>query len=193
MLREKIKTELEQRGWSISKLSEETGIRYPSLTEYLKGNKEIESKNIEIILKTLNLEIMFINKTVIYKELTNQFDGNLPTHEKIPSCEMASYFFGVLVNSAGKYLQNELKGYEMNYGDIYDKFVTKTPFKGVMRLDIPLSCQKREFIRIADTYFNQKEKLLYSKLCGLKYDDSDDREYAETQFICGLFVENRLA
>lgn len=56
MLRDAIKKELDERGWSISKLSEETGIRYPSLTEYLKGNKDLEGKNIEIILKKLFME-----------------------------------------------------------------------------------------------------------------------------------------
>lgn len=57
MLRDIIKKEIDQRGWSISKLSKESGIRYPSLTEFIKGNKNLESSNVDKILETLNLKI----------------------------------------------------------------------------------------------------------------------------------------
>ena len=57
MLRTAIKSEIDQRGWSISKLAKESGIRYPSLTEFIKGRKNLESSNIEKILKVLNLKI----------------------------------------------------------------------------------------------------------------------------------------
>lgn len=58
MLKESIKKELDQRGWSVLKLAKETGIRYPSLSEYFAGRKELNSKNIEIVLTTLKLKIM---------------------------------------------------------------------------------------------------------------------------------------
>lgn len=35
MIREEIKKELDRRGWSALKFANETGIRYPSISEYL--------------------------------------------------------------------------------------------------------------------------------------------------------------
>lgn len=58
MIREKINSELSNRSWSVRRLADETGVRYASLTEYLSGKRELSSKNLEIVFKTLNLEIM---------------------------------------------------------------------------------------------------------------------------------------
>jgi hypothetical protein len=77
MLKESIKKELDQRGWSVLKLSKETGIRYPSLSEYFADRKELNSKNIEIVLTTLNLKIMSAqseNESVALKAIS---DNNL--------------------------------------------------------------------------------------------------------------------
>lgn len=57
MLRNEIKKEIDQRGWSISRLASETGIRYPSLTEWFKGNKELSTINLQKILNILNMEV----------------------------------------------------------------------------------------------------------------------------------------
>lgn len=76
-MKESIKRELDQRGWSVLKLSKETGIRYPSLSEYFADRKELNSKNIEIVLTTLNLKIMSAqseNESVALKAIS---DNNL--------------------------------------------------------------------------------------------------------------------
>ena len=56
MIREAIKNELDRLGWSARKLSDETGVRYPSITEYLNGKRDISGTNLEIILKKLYME-----------------------------------------------------------------------------------------------------------------------------------------
>lgn len=56
MIREAIKKELDRLGWSARKLSEETGVRYPSVTEYLNGKRDISGTNLEIIIKRLFME-----------------------------------------------------------------------------------------------------------------------------------------
>lgn len=68
MIREKINSELDQRGWSVRRLADETGIRYASLTEYLSGKRELSSKNLEILLNNLNLEIMNVH-TYLHSDL----------------------------------------------------------------------------------------------------------------------------
>lgn len=56
MLRESIKKELDRLGWSARKLSEETGVRYPTVTEYLNGKRDISGTNLELIIKKLFME-----------------------------------------------------------------------------------------------------------------------------------------
>lgn len=56
MIREAIKNELYRLGWSARKLSEATGVRYPTITEYLNGKRDISGTNLEIILKKLYME-----------------------------------------------------------------------------------------------------------------------------------------
>ena len=68
MIREKINSELDQRNWSVRRLADETSIRYASLTEYLSGKRELSSKNVEIILNNLNLEIMNVH-TYLHSDL----------------------------------------------------------------------------------------------------------------------------
>lgn len=77
MIRETIQKELTKRGWSVLKLSNETGIRYASLTEYLKGNKELSSKNLEIICKTLNLKLMKPTNKFEQKVFWLNFDNEI--------------------------------------------------------------------------------------------------------------------
>ena len=57
MIKEKIKEELKKKNWTIKKLSIVADIRYPSLTEFLKGNKELYSKNIENAFVALNISL----------------------------------------------------------------------------------------------------------------------------------------
>jgi transcriptional regulator with XRE-family HTH domain len=56
MIREAIKNELDRLGWSARKLSTETGVRYPSVTEYLNGKRDISGTNLELIIKRLFME-----------------------------------------------------------------------------------------------------------------------------------------
>lgn len=57
MIREAIKQELKNRGWTIEKLSKESGIRYQTLTEFLNGNKGLFIKHLETVFETLDLRI----------------------------------------------------------------------------------------------------------------------------------------
>ena len=186
MIREEIKKELDRRGWSALKLANETGIRYPSISEYLANKKELNSQNIDKILITLNLKIMG-SMIPTYEKLLKEFNGTeLLSENQVTKDYFAYQIFGILTRTASEFLQKEMKGYSLNYGDIYDKFVAKKLVNGKMMLDISLSLQKREFVRITTEYFNEKQKNTIAML--LLYEpEADDREYLETQFLGGLF------
>jgi transcriptional regulator with XRE-family HTH domain len=192
MIREEIKKELDRRGWSALKLANETGIRYPSISEYLANKKELNSQNIDKILITLNLKIMG-SMIPTYKKLLKEFDGTeLLLENEVTKDYFAYEIFGILTRTASEYLQKEMKGYALNYGDIYDNFVAKKQVNGKMLLDISLSLQKLEFIRIATNYFNEKQKNTVAMLL-LYQPESDDREYIETQFLVGLMSNMELS
>ena len=192
MIREEIKKELDRRGWSALKLANETGIRYPSISEYLANKKELNSQNIDKILITLNLKIMG-SMIPTYKKLLKEFDGTeLLLENEVTKDYFAYEIFGILTTNASEYLQKEMKGYALNYGDIYDNFVAKKQVNGKMLLDISLSLQKSEFIRIATNYFNEKQKNTVAMLL-LYQPESDDREYIETQFLVGLMSNMELS
>jgi transcriptional regulator with XRE-family HTH domain len=192
MIREEIKKELDRRGWSALKLANETGIRYPSISEYLANKKELNSQNIDKILITLNLKIMG-SMIPTYKKLLKEFDGTeLLLENEVTKDYFAYEIFGILTRTASEYLQKEMKGYALNYGDIYDNFVAKKQVNGKMLLDISLSLQKCEFIRIATNYFNEKQKNTVAMLL-LYQPESDDREYIETQFLVGLMSNMELS
>jgi transcriptional regulator with XRE-family HTH domain len=186
MIREEIKKELDRRGWSAFKLANETSIRYPSISEYLANKKELNSQNIDKILITLNLKIMG-SMIPTYEKLLKEFNGTkLLSENQVTKDYFAYQIFGILTRTASEYLQKEMKGYSINYGDIYDKFVAKKQVNGKMLIDISLSLQKREFVRIATEYFNEKQKNTIAML--LLYEpEADDGEYLETQFLGGLF------
>lgn len=57
MIRKAIKIELKKRDWSVSKLAEESGIRYPSLTKFLNQNGSLSIDNLDIVFQTLSLSI----------------------------------------------------------------------------------------------------------------------------------------
>jgi predicted transcriptional regulator len=67
MIRTAILKELDQQGWSVLELSQKCEVRYQSINDYLKHNKEISSKNLEKIFKTLKFKIMKTNIEVIEK------------------------------------------------------------------------------------------------------------------------------
>lgn len=193
-LRNEIKRELDRRGWSVLKLSRESKVRYPSLTNFLNKGKNISTENLQKVLNILNLKIMKKqtgSRIPDYENLLKNFDGekliNFETEMEISETDFANYLFGILVRNAANYLQKEIKGYQLSYGDIYDKFVQKITVKGKTVLDIPLSLQKREFIRIAEVYFSELEKRAFSILVIFNYPENIDREYIETQFLVGLF------
>ena len=128
-----------------------------------------------------------------YKKLLKEFDGTeLLLENEVTKDYFAYEIFGILTRTASEYLQKEMKGYALNYGDIYDKFVAKKQVNGKMLLDISLSLQKREFIRIATNYFNEKQKNTVAMLL-LYQPESDDREYIETQFLVGLMSNMELS
>lgn len=108
MIREKINSELADRGWSVRRLADETGVRYASLTEYLSGKKELSSKNLEIVFKTLG-----IMKPKQYTEK-----------------ELISHQFGLEIRKAGKKMQNENMPVANTYGFV-DLFVINDSQKGI--------------------------------------------------------------
>lgn len=57
MIREKIKQAMKSRNWSAVQLSDHTGIRHPTLTEFLSGKKGISFEYVELIFETLSLSI----------------------------------------------------------------------------------------------------------------------------------------
>ena len=75
MLREKIKAELTSRNWSVQRLSEETGLRYASLTEFLNGKKGISGKYLETIIKLFS--DTQINYKIEFNLLSDDADINL--------------------------------------------------------------------------------------------------------------------
>ena len=193
-MKEEIKKELDQRGWSVLKLAKETGIRYPSLSEYFAGRKELNSKNIEIVLKFLNLKTMKKSGSRIpeYNELLSKFNGTeMPSGEMVTSDDFAAYTLGVLTSKASRILAKELR-YEMNYGDVYEKFVAKTIIEEKQCLDIQKSVQKRDFIRIADEHFSPLERRAFALLAIHEYSEDCERKYLEQQFLAGIFSTSKL-
>lgn len=195
MLKESIKKELDQRGWSVLKLSRETGIRYPSLSEYFADRKELNSKNIEIVLKTLNLKTMKKSGSMIpeYNELLSKFTGaEMLSGEMVTVDYFAAYLLGNLISKASRILAKEIR-YEMNYGDVYERFVVKEIIDGKQCLDIRKSVQKRDFIRIADEHFSPLERNAFALLAIYEYTQDCEREFLEQQFLAGLFSTSKLS
>lgn len=72
MIRNAILQELDRLDWSVLELSQKCEVRYQSINDYLKHNKEISSKNLEKIFKVLNLKItkmQIVEKTAKYAVL----------------------------------------------------------------------------------------------------------------------------
>lgn len=55
-------TALESKGWTRYRLAQETGISNARIGEYLSGQREITSYNLELILDALNLDVKPIKK-----------------------------------------------------------------------------------------------------------------------------------
>lgn len=202
MIHEDVKKEIEQRGWPILRLASETGIRYPSLTEWFKGNKELSTINLQKILNTLKMEVTKKtngSRLPDYKKLVESFNGKdlicCETEMDIPEVEVAAYFFGVLTKTVSSSFKNEVS-IDLSYGHIYDKFVQRTPWKNKagdykMVIDISASLCKPNFVRLAGMYFTEKEKNLMAILLSYKFEEVEhDRYYLETQFLAGLFGLN---
>lgn len=81
MIREKIQAELDRQGWSVLRLSKETGIRKSSLDAFLNGTQEMYSGNIVKCLKALKLNIAGnytkYNKAFFEKLEPSQLDQEL--------------------------------------------------------------------------------------------------------------------
>jgi transcriptional regulator with XRE-family HTH domain len=108
MIREKINSELANRSWSVRRLADETGIRYASLTEYLSGKRELSSKNLEIVFKTLDI--------MQPKQYTEK--------------EQISYEFGLEVRKAGEKMKAENMPVADTYGYV-DLFVINDSKNGI--------------------------------------------------------------
>lgn len=80
MIRNKINSELAYRSWSVRRLADETGIRHASLTEYLSNKKELSSKNLEKVFKTLG-----IMQDINIKQWTSNGLNNLDTLKNVLS------------------------------------------------------------------------------------------------------------
>ena len=127
-----------------------------------------------------------------YNELLSKFNGTeMPSGEMVTSDDFAAYTLGVLISKASRILAKELR-YEMNYGDVYEKFVAKTIIEGKQCLDIQKSVQKRDFIRIAAEHFSPLERSAFALLAIHEYSDDCEREYLEQQFLAGIFSTSKL-
>ena len=127
-----------------------------------------------------------------YNELLGKFTGNeMPSGEMVTSDDFAAYLLGVLISKASRILAKEIR-YEMNYGDVYEKFVVKEIIDGKQCLDIRKSVQKRDFIRIADAHFSPIEQSAFAILAIHEYSEDCEREYLEQQFLAGLFSTSKL-
>lgn len=108
MIREKINSELTNRSWSVRRLADETGIRYASLTEYLSSKRELSSKNLEIVFKTLDI--------MQQKQYTEK--------------EQISYEFGLEIRKAGEKMKAENMPVADTYGFV-DLFVINDSKDGI--------------------------------------------------------------
>lgn len=72
-LSQRIKTEKIKRGWSIRKLSDESGVKYNTVRDIVNNTTENPRKdNLEKIAKTLNIEV--IERSEEDKELEKIFN-----------------------------------------------------------------------------------------------------------------------
>lgn len=191
MFRETIKAELDQRGWSVRRLADETGVRYASLIDYLNEKKDLSGSNLEKVLITLKLRVN--NTGVLFRAMLEDFNGTeLKYNHVISECDFAHRLLGCLINSACEHLQNEMKGYQISYGDGYDRFVSKIRHKDKNVVDISQSLCKREFVRIAEMYFNEVERNTYAMLCLYEYPEDCDREYMEVHMLGAWMGHHKL-
>ncbi len=192
MIREKIKEELAKKKWTVQKLSDVTEVRYASLSEYLKGKKELTTKNLEIVLRVL--ELQFEGDTASHlKQMLKEFDGtNLPGNHIINQERFAFSLLGVLVFSAAEHLQCTMPEYKLNLGDIWDRFIETIEIDEKNTIDIRGSLMKRDFIRIAADHFNELERNAVSLLLGYELPNSCDWEKMQIVFMGALFSKLKL-
>lgn len=53
---------MDRRGWNASNLAENSGVRYPALTQFLNKGKSLAIHNLESLFKTLGLSLMKMDK-----------------------------------------------------------------------------------------------------------------------------------
>lgn len=56
-MRQTILNAIKKKGWNISRLSKETEIRYPTLTEFTNGHKGLSFEHLQTVVDTLGLEL----------------------------------------------------------------------------------------------------------------------------------------
>lgn len=136
------------------------------------------------------------NKLADYKMLVKQFNGedfiNYETSMEISESEVTALFFGILVKTAGEHYQKDFKQ-TLNYEQIFQRFVKRVSWKRApqsppkMVIDFPKSLALLDFVRIAETYLNEKEKQAMALLLLHEFENNVDREQLEVPFLVGLF------
>jgi len=68
-MKHKINTELTNRNWSVQRLSDETGVNYHLLTDFINGNKDIGGESLNIIINCLgNTQIHYKLKQLLLED-----------------------------------------------------------------------------------------------------------------------------
>jgi len=109
-----INAELDQRGWSVQRLADESGVRYASLTEFLNKDKGLMSQNIDKVLSVL------INSNVVYKLQQEILDNDVNIELKIIDgigrlTQYSPVLFAVYKIDENKYYYTECKTGEMKH------------------------------------------------------------------------------
>ena len=121
-----------------------------------------------------------------YKKMVENFDGvNLLSSELISEDEFTSFIFGLLVKKAGKFLNKEIPNFDNRI--LFEKLILKANTSKGVFIDVKKSLQKRDFVRVACDFFNDKEKHAYSLLILYEYTENCDMAHLETQFYAGFF------
>jgi hypothetical protein len=186
MIQQAIKLEMARRRWSARRLAIESGARHSALTDYLAGRRDISLLNAEKALFALGLR--FPQSVIpIYLEQLKCFSGTIWPYGEIDPDVFAHLLLGTLVSIAGNFLQEEMPGRVINFGDIWDRFVAQEEIpQGGIFVDIHSSIKKRDFARIAYTHFTARQKAAVDWLTKHELSPYCDREQMAIMVITGI-------
>jgi len=113
-IKEIINAELDQRGWSVQRLADESGVRYASLIEFLNKDKGLMSQNIDKALSVLS------NSNIVYelKQEILENDANIELRIIDGIGRLTQYspvIFAVYEIDEKKYYYTESKTGEMKH------------------------------------------------------------------------------